>query len=194
MLLRNRLGAYTFRAAESTLLRNYVSVPDLIFGEDEVTGDQITNPKNAKNPFIARKINGRFVGPWSRDSNKKFSDTLRLFFSKNNPRFKNPKKYENRELLKPLEVDTAKLNSTEQPHITWMGHASCYYNVDGVNFLTDPVWDQRASPFSFIGPKRFYDPCIPLESLKIDVVLLSHTHYDHLDIPSARRIGNKAHW
>ena len=193
MFLRNRVKA-RLCPTTFTAQRFYVSVPDLLFGEDEIIGDQITSKKNLKNPFIARKVNGKFIGPWSRDSNKKFSDVLRLFFSKNNPRFKNPKKYENRELLKPIEVNKTLLSSTANPHVTWMGHASCYYQIDGVHFLTDPVWSQRASPFSFMGPKRFYDPCIPLEHLKIDVILLSHTHYDHMDISSIRRIGNRAHW
>lgn len=56
------------------------------------------------------------------------------------------------------------------------------------------MWSDRASPLSFAGPKRYIQPPIELEDLKIDVVLLSHTHYDHLDIASVCRIGNRAHW
>jgi L-ascorbate metabolism protein UlaG (beta-lactamase superfamily) len=63
-----------------------------------------------------------------------------------------------------------------------------------VYFLTDPVFEQRASPLSFAGPKRYYDPCCQIEDIPVDVILLSHTHYDHLDMPTVKKIGNKAHW
>ncbi len=75
-----------------------------------------------------------------------------------------------------------------------MGHASCYYQTDGVYFLTDPVFSQRASFSQYYGPKRFLPPPVDVEDLQIDVVLLSHTHYDHLDHGTAQRIGDKALW
>jgi hypothetical protein len=176
-------------------IRRYVSVPDMIFGDDDDFGnDSGGGKKPLKNPYIAKNIKGRFVGPWSKETNKKLWDVIRLASSRHNPRFKPNKKYENQELLKPIPIDKEKLNSTSSPHITWLGHASCYYHIDGINILTDPVWSKRASPFSFFGPHRFHDPPLPLEDLKVNVILLSHTHYDHLDEDSVKRIGNKAHW
>lgn len=66
--------------------------------------------------------------------------------------------------------------------VTWMGHSTVLLQIEGVNFLTDPVWYQRASPFSFWGPKRFFEAPVALPDLpKLDAVLLSHDHYDHLD-------------
>ena len=66
--------------------------------------------------------------------------------------------------------------------ITWLGHSSVLLEVDGQRVLTDPVWSERASPFTWAGPKRFYQPPLPLEELpKLDAVVISHDHYDHLD-------------
>ena len=66
--------------------------------------------------------------------------------------------------------------------VTFVNHATCLVQVDGLNFLTDPVWSDRVSPVGFAGPKRFAPPGIRLEDLPpIDWILLSHNHYDHLD-------------
>lgn len=66
--------------------------------------------------------------------------------------------------------------------VTHVGHATTLIQTAGINFLTDPVWSTRASPVSFAGPKRVNPPGVSLDDLpRIDVVLLSHNHYDHLD-------------
>jgi L-ascorbate metabolism protein UlaG (beta-lactamase superfamily) len=73
--------------------------------------------------------------------------------------------------------------------ITWLGHSTTLIEIDGRRILTDPVWGERTSPFSFMGPKRWYAPPIALDDLPaIDVVLLSHDHYDHLDAPTIQRM------
>jgi L-ascorbate metabolism protein UlaG (beta-lactamase superfamily) len=73
--------------------------------------------------------------------------------------------------------------------ITMVGHASMLIQVAGLNILTDPVWSERASPFSFIGPKRVVPPGIRFEDLPpIDIVLVSHNHYDHLDLVTLKRL------
>lgn len=73
--------------------------------------------------------------------------------------------------------------------ITHVNHTTFLIQVDGVNILTDPVWSERVSPFSFVGPKRMRPPGLRLEDLpKIDLVLLSHNHYDHLDIEIVKKI------
>ena len=73
--------------------------------------------------------------------------------------------------------------------ITMVGHASLLIQVAGLNLLTDPVWSDRASPFSFAGPRRVTAPGIAFEDLPpIHVVLLSHCHYDHLDVATLRRL------
>jgi len=73
--------------------------------------------------------------------------------------------------------------------VTAVGHASTLVQAAGVNILTDPVWSERASPFRFAGPKRVTAPGIAWADLPpIDAVLLSHAHYDHLDIDTLRRL------
>ena len=76
---------------------------------------------------------------------------------------------------------------------TWVGHATALLQLGGVNVLTDPMWSRRASPVSWMGPQRLVPAALPLEGLPaIDVVLISHDHYDHLDRRTVRRLG-RAH-
>jgi L-ascorbate metabolism protein UlaG (beta-lactamase superfamily) len=73
--------------------------------------------------------------------------------------------------------------------ITLVGHATILIQVAGLNIITDPFWSDRASPFSFAGPKRATRPGVAFDALPpIDVVLISHNHYDHLDLPTLRRL------
>ncbi len=72
----------------------------------------------------------------------------------------------------------------------FVGHATTLIQIDGVNILTDPVWSKRVSPFSFIGPQRVRPPGVRFEHLPpIDAILVSHDHYDHLDIPTLKRLS-----
>ena len=71
-----------------------------------------------------------------------------------------------------------------------MGHATLLIQTAGMNILLDPVWSERVSPVTFAGPKRVNDPGIAFDKLPpIDVVLLSHNHYDHLDLPTLSRLA-----
>lgn len=66
--------------------------------------------------------------------------------------------------------------------VTWFGHSTVLLEIAGMRVLTDPVWSDRASPFQAFGPKRFFEPPMALDDLpEVDVVLISHDHYDHLD-------------
>lgn len=72
-----------------------------------------------------------------------------------------------------------------EPTVTWVGHASLLVQMDHVTFLTDPIWSDTPSPVSFAGPTRFSPPGIALDDLPpIDFVVVSHNHYDHLDLPT----------
>jgi L-ascorbate metabolism protein UlaG (beta-lactamase superfamily) len=74
--------------------------------------------------------------------------------------------------------------------VTWFGHSSSLVEMDGVRVLIDPVWDERASPTNWTGPKRFFAPTIAIEDLPpIDLILISHDHYDHLGAESVRRLA-----
>ena len=73
--------------------------------------------------------------------------------------------------------------------VSYVGHASFLLQTGGLNILLDPVWSERASPVSFAGPRRVNPPGIPFEKLPpIDIVLISHNHYDHLDLATLRRL------
>jgi hypothetical protein len=70
--------------------------------------------------------------------------------------------------------------------ITFVNHATFMMQMGGITILTDPVWSERASPFRWIGPKRVRRPGVAFEDLPtIDIVLLSHNHYDHLDVANS---------
>ena len=74
--------------------------------------------------------------------------------------------------------------------ITWINHATVLIQLNNVNILTDPMWSERASPLSWIGPKRLAPPPIKIYNLPhIDLVIVSHNHYDHMDLPSLQRLN-----
>lgn len=88
-----------------------------------------------------------------------------------------------RQPVGPFRTDTSIY--TVEPRtalrVTWFGHSGVLLEIDGFRILMDPIWEQRASPFQWAGPKRFWQPTLALKDLpRLDVVLLSHDHYDHL--------------
>lgn len=88
---------------------------------------------------------------------------------------------------------------TKEIRATWVGHATFLLEIGGLNLLTDPHWSDRASPVSWAGPKRLAPPGIAIEDLpRVDAVLLSHDHFDHLDQDTvrvlARRYGEVLEW
>ncbi|HEY0625179.1 MAG TPA: MBL fold metallo-hydrolase [Allosphingosinicella sp.] len=85
-------------------------------------------------------------------------------------------------------VPPRRVNGSEM-RVTWIGHATVLVQTGGLNILTDPIWSERASPFSFAGPKRVRAPGVKFEDLpKIDLVVISHNHYDHMDLPTLKRL------
>lgn len=90
----------------------------------------------------------------------------------------------------PVPVEAVDASRFETPphsglRVTWLGHSTTLVEIDGVRVLTDPVWGDFAGPAKGVGPDRWYPPPLPLEELpKLDVVLISHDHYDHLDTPT----------
>jgi L-ascorbate metabolism protein UlaG (beta-lactamase superfamily) len=76
---------------------------------------------------------------------------------------------------------------TQELRVTMVNHATVLLQHDGWNVVTDPMWSQRASPVSWVGPHRRRAPGVRIEDLpRIDVVILTHNHYDHLDVPTLR--------
>jgi N-acyl-phosphatidylethanolamine-hydrolysing phospholipase D len=78
----------------------------------------------------------------------------------------------------------------QEPSITWVGHSTFLVRMDGVTFVTDPMFSQRASPFSFMGPRRMVPPGVPFDALpRLNFALLTHDHYDHTDRPTVNRLA-----
>jgi N-acyl-phosphatidylethanolamine-hydrolysing phospholipase D len=86
----------------------------------------------------------------------------------------------------------ARAGRAMQPAATWIGHATVLVQMGGVNVITDPIFSERASPVDFTGPRRLQPPALALAELpRIDVVLVSHNHYDHCDIASLRTLARQ---
>ncbi len=91
-----------------------------------------------------------------------------------------------------MAADIRPLGSSAAPRATWLGHATVLIQMAGVAFLTDPNWSQTAGPTRFTGAARLVDPPIALEDLPpIDFIVLSHNHYDHLDLPTIRKLADQ---
>jgi L-ascorbate metabolism protein UlaG (beta-lactamase superfamily) len=85
--------------------------------------------------------------------------------------------------INPIRVDG------EEMHVSHINHSTVLIQIAGKNILTDPIFSERCSPISWAGPKRVRNPGIPFEGLPpIDIVLISHDHYDHLDLPTIERL------
>jgi N-acyl-phosphatidylethanolamine-hydrolysing phospholipase D len=103
-------------------------------------------------------------------------------------------------LFPKLPLDAKRLGSPPRDlvQVTWIGHASCLVQMNGIAFLTDPVFAERASFVSFAGPKRYVETPFSLDELlqavKIDFVCISHNHYDHLDFAVVDKLRNSVRW
>ncbi len=121
----------------------------------------------------------RFFNPGQADTDRSLRDLLRWRLGERAAPW--PRSVPPRQIVPDTSV--AGLRATV------VGHASVLIQAGGLNVLTDPVWSQRASPFSFAGPRRVWAPGIAFEALPpIDAVLLSHNHYDHMDTATLRRL------
>jgi L-ascorbate metabolism protein UlaG (beta-lactamase superfamily) len=93
----------------------------------------------------------------------------------------------------PLVTDTAArlaVPSASGLRVTWLGHSSTLIELDGARILTDPMWGERASPSRWVGPSRMHRPPLALADLPpIDAVVISHEHYDHLDMGTIEALG-----
>jgi len=102
---------------------------------------------------------------------------------------------EPREPVKPIPIVMRTARDYATPpasglRATWIGWSTVLVEIDGRRVLTDPIWSERCSPSTLLGPKRFHAPPIALSELPhIDVVVISHDHYDHLDMPTVRTLG-----
>ena len=86
-------------------------------------------------------------------------------------------------------VSAAREPAADGLHVSWFGHATALVELDGVRVLCDPVWSERCSPSQHVGPRRLHAVPVPLDGLgRVDAVVISHDHYDHLDTATIRRL------
>ncbi|APG27616.1 hypothetical protein A7E78_07050 [Syntrophotalea acetylenivorans] len=107
--------------------------------------------------------------------------------------FTDQQKREPEAVLPSIPVAVESIGATNGLRLTWLGHSTCLIEMDGQVILTDPTFSDRASPFTFLGPKRF-GTALPLQLKdvpKVDIVLISHDHYDHLDYRSIKALIDK---
>lgn len=88
-------------------------------------------------------------------------------------------------LLRPAAAPAA--DASRELNVIWYGHASALIEIEGHRVLLDPVWSDRCSPSALVGPRRLHEPPVRLDELPaLDAILISHDHYDHLDLPTVR--------
>jgi len=130
--------------------------------------------------------NGRFRNPWPSAAPHGLRDFLRWMASYD----RRPDPAAPGTMPSARPAPTYPRSAASALTLTWIGHSTFLIQIGGVNVLTDPMWSDRASPVTFAGPRRFMPPALPLASLPpVDIVLQSHDHYDHLDLPTVRRLA-----
>lgn len=123
--------------------------------------------------------NDRFFNPWGANIAKTFWDVLKWKLSGQ------AKVWKEAPIRDPSWTHLVQKGQAASLHVTYIGHASTYIQNDKLSILTDPQFSERASPIKFLGPKRFQKPALTIEELPgLDAVVISHNHYDHLDLPS----------
>jgi L-ascorbate metabolism protein UlaG (beta-lactamase superfamily) len=142
-----------------------------------------------RNPYYSGPVTDhfdgtRFLDPGEPHTDRSLGDVLR--WKRNVPR-------------NPWPTSVPVVPTVPDPRVsglrvTMVGHATLLIQVAGLNILTDPLWSDRASPLAFAGPKRVTAPGVALGDLPpIDAILLSHNHYDHLDVKTLRALHDRHH-
>ncbi len=149
-------------------------------------GGRVTGARLARSQRSPLFMNGKFRNPEpTRMATASFGEMLRrqLFGG------------EQRAPLHPIPIVRRHAGDYATPppsglRATWIGWASVLVEIDGRIVMTDPVWSERCSPSTRVGPGRFHDPPIALADLPpVDLVVISHDHYDHLDMPTIRALA-----
>ncbi|HEX2965076.1 MAG TPA: MBL fold metallo-hydrolase [Syntrophorhabdaceae bacterium] len=150
---------------------------------------------NGQFPRVSDHFNGAtYFNPESITSVVKYAQNRsrarwwasRLMFGSGYPQWPN-----NEEDMPPGPVPEERI-AEGALRITPVGHATFLIQMDGMNILTDPIWADRCSPVSWVGPKRYKKPGIAFKDLPpIDFVLISHNHYDHLDLPTLESLADR---
>jgi N-acyl-phosphatidylethanolamine-hydrolysing phospholipase D len=142
----------------------------------------------APEPHSHRASDGSFRNPWPDSEPHAWRDLLRWMRQRRaQPRAAKPRRGAFPVSAPAISYPRA---SDTDATATWIGHSTVLLQMGGINVLTDPVFSQRAFPVQWMGPRRVMDPALPIDALPpLDVLLLSHNHYDHLDKAAVKRIA-----
>jgi N-acyl-phosphatidylethanolamine-hydrolysing phospholipase D len=137
-----------------------------------------------------RASDGTFRNPWPDSEPRGLRDVLRWMRERRtHPRVATPARG-SFERADP-NIVRPRTNGSEA-RATWIGHSTVLLQVAGLNVLSDPVWSERASPVQWAGPRRVMPAALPRRGLPpLDVILISHSHYDHLDKPTVKRLARE---
>ena len=125
----------------------------------------------------------RFSNSDGMKNEKSLSEVLKWSWSREEPK---------KEFIKTNENINLNSLKDREHYALWIGHSTFLINNGDLTILTDPIFSERASPLKFAGPKRLIKPVIKIKDLpEVDVITISHNHYDHLDINSLRKIQKK---
>ena len=129
--------------------------------------------------FFPMNISGEYKNTNGKEIDKSIKDLIRWQRNQKKP------------VLASIDLSNEWVTSEfDRNHTIWIGHSTFIIKLNNLTILTDPVFSERASPFKRFGPKRLIPPSISLEQLpKIDIVTISHNHYDHLDIRSLKKLS-----
>lgn len=143
--------------------------------------------------FPTHQFNGKFRNPWGKGRMASFKDLFRWWWERsvlgNKP--KDPNYPDGYGFLSHFNGEIPSLK-TDQLGFTYIGHATGLLHLGNKTILTDPFFSKRSSPVSFAGPKRIIEPALPLSTVKTlhDATIITHNHFDHLDMPSIKALGN----
>jgi N-acyl-phosphatidylethanolamine-hydrolysing phospholipase D len=180
-----------YRSLVTKAMADDVNRPNLTVDQALVA----TSAQEGEQLSMATRHKGLYNNPWNTWERPGMMKALKWQLTKKTAPM--PSQEELEQKLPVLTPDWERIKNPPvgEIQVTWMGHASFLVQMDGLNILTDPVWSDRCSPVSFIGPSRYRPaPCKLIELPRIDVIVISHNHYDHLDLHTARHFMDTVLW
>ncbi|KAH7975732.1 hypothetical protein HPB52_004652 [Rhipicephalus sanguineus] len=156
-------------------------------GVHTIKRNTLLHPEGQANLQRSVCVNGRFQNPWPTWRPPTVTNIFKFGLSRDNSNV--PPKQE-LDLVLPVLKPRFQDPPVEGVRITWLGHSTALLQMKGVNVLTDPMLSERASPSQLLGPKRFREaPCTVADLPRIDAVVISHNHYDHLDLNTVHQLN-----
>lgn len=167
VVLYNTMDKIKHRQLTRLISRSYV---DLKFwkGQEDTSKSNVNNANHrvdSSSEFVtAPLVDGRYQSPWTNETEKDLYSLLKWQLTKKSSKLLYPKSMglESHNAIKSVPVKNSKLYVTDRPHVTWIGHATCYFQTEGLHFITDPIFSDTCSPVEMFGKEIYlieYDMC-----------------------------------